>query len=301
MAVIQNNLWIHGGKTDPTNSYSYSSAPPCSDLLSISLQNTFDPNAAPWQLINSSTTPPALAWHTLSSTKASAAIVFGGDPGPNAAPPLRGLADSAYTVDLQDPSSPVWSLQNVSWANEPIRRVYHTFTAAAGKSWLIGGQKDDGSGNAIPENYILNPDGPQFIQLPAGGPSGIFGHSTVTLPDGRLMVLGGQSETGLNPLSSIWTLNTTDPSLTWTSVNASGANIPSPRRAFAAATMPNGTVVIHGGGDNALQTYFSDGWMVDATQNPMVWTPVPALSQLGARVDHFAAVVGSQIIYGFGQ
>jgi len=71
--------------------------------------------------------------------------------------------------------------------------------------------------------------------------------------------------------------------------------------AFAAVSLDNGGILIHGGSDARLQTNFADGWILDISQSTMSWSQVEALSQLGARRDHFAARQGDQVLFGFGK
>ena len=71
--------------------------------------------------------------------------------------------------------------------------------------------------------------------------------------------------------------------------------------AFAAALLDDGGILIHGGSDADLQTNFADGWILDTSQSTMGWTQVEALSQLGARRDHFAVPQGDLVLFGFGK
>ena len=71
--------------------------------------------------------------------------------------------------------------------------------------------------------------------------------------------------------------------------------------AFAATSISNGKVLIHGGCDVSVQTNVADGWILDTTQNPMTWTQVAALSQVGTRRDHFAVSLGDLVVFGFGK
>jgi hypothetical protein len=41
--------------------------------------------------------------------------------------------------------------------------------------------------------------------------------------------------------------------------------------------------------------------MLDTTTNPWTWSRIDALSQIGARRDHFAVCYGGQVIFGFGR
>ena len=199
---------------------------------------------------------------------------------------------------------PSWDYVPESWANEPLRRIYHSASQSQGKVWIVGGLKADGSGNAFSEHYVFDPTSPSFTQLSStGGPPDILGHTSVVLSNGWLLVLGGYSpsEQTLIPMTTVWVLDTTSSNPTWSTLSVSSASVPPPRRGFASTLLPNGKVLIHGGADAALSTSLSDGWILDTTQNPMVWTSVDALSQLGPRRDHTAVAVGQTVLFFFGK
>jgi hypothetical protein len=150
---------------------------------------------------------------------------------------------------------------------------------------------------------VFDPYAPSFSSLPStNGPFDIYGHASIVLPNGSLILFGGysQSMASMIPLSSIWMLNTTSNSAQWTSLSVENTSLPPPRRGFAATIIDGGKVVIHGGADALLQTTYSDGWILDTTQNPMTWTAVQQLSQLGARRDHLAVAVGKTVLFAFG-
>jgi hypothetical protein len=48
------------------------------------------------------------------------------------------------------------------------------------------------------------------------------------------------------------------------------------------------------------QSNFVDGWILDPSSSPLTWALVPALSQIGARRDHFAFSAGGQVVFGSG-
>ncbi|KAG6910842.1 hypothetical protein DXG01_007157 [Tephrocybe rancida] len=304
---INNALFVHGGKTDPYNSYGYTSAPNNNDTLYLSLSSSFDASSPPWQLLNasqafSSAGSPALSWHTLSTLNATHLLLFGGQPGPNSPTVLTGEADSVYLVDVTN-QAPLWTPEPLTWADEPIRRVHHSAaTTTSGDVYVIGGEKADDSSIAFSEHYVFNPSIPSFTLLPSdNAPPGITGHASVVLSDGRILVLGGYSQSpgGLLPFSTMWALNTSQ-SPTWSKISVSDTSLPSPRRAFAATTISGGKVLIHGGSDAEMQNNFADGWVLDPSQDPMVWTQLETLSQLGAQRDHLAVSSGDQVIFCFG-
>ncbi|KAI0635628.1 hypothetical protein C8Q77DRAFT_582207 [Trametes polyzona] len=307
-ALVNDVLFVHGGRTDQFNAYGYSSAPVNNDILLLPLNATFDLSSPPWQYVSgcsncSSSQGPAVAWHTLSAFNTTNLLLFGGDAGPNGPIANPEEADSAALLNVADRASPVWNLETRSWANEPLRRIYHSASSAGGKIWLIGGEKTDGSKNAFSDHYVYDPSGPAFTQLPStNGPPDILGHASIVLPDQRLLVFGGYSPSqgALIPFSTVWSLDTKQSTLTWSTIPVSTANLPTPRRGFAAAVLDDGKVFIQGGADADMQTVLSDGWVLDTTQNPMVWSPVPALSEVGPRRDHFAVALGSEVLFGFG-
>lgn len=308
VALVEDVLYIHGGRTDPYNSFSYTSAPVSNDLFSLSLTSAFDLASPNFQYVGgcsncSSPQGPAVAWHTLTPYTSADLLLFGGDPGPNSPVVIPTRPDSAVNLNVLNQTDPVWNFETQSWANEPMRRIYHSATLAGGKIWIVGGEKADGSGSAFSEHYIFDPTGPSFAQLPSSnGPPDIAGHQSILLNDGRLIVFGGYSpsEKSLIPLTTIWVLDTTRSSLSWSTVPVDSSSSPSPRRGFAAALVDSGRVLVQGGADAELQNTLHDGWILDTTQIPMTWTAVSALSQLGQRRDHFAVGLGTMAIFGFG-
>ncbi|KAF7985729.1 hypothetical protein HWV62_2332 [Athelia sp. TMB] len=308
VTVVENILYLHGGKTDPSNGYTYSSAPTNNDLLYLPLNVAFSVSSPPWQYIsglsNDSTSQgPTLAWHTLSAFNRSTVLVFGGDPGPNAQPTVLAMPDSAILLNIFDETVPAWSIEPESWAGEPMRRIHHSASSTGGKIWLVGGEKDDGSGTALADHWVFDPSGPLFTLLPtSNGPPDIFGHASIVLQNGTMIVFGGYSQSlnVLIPFSTIWAIDTTQPTLTWTTLLVSTSTVPTPRRDFASIILDNGQVLVQGGADAVLQDVYSDGWILDVSQNPAVWTEVVMLAALGARYDHYAAPAASQVIFGGG-
>ncbi|KAH8117775.1 hypothetical protein DFH11DRAFT_1570630 [Phellopilus nigrolimitatus] len=307
-AMINELLFVHGGKTDEFNAYSYTSAPTTNDLLLLDLSQGFDPSSPPWQYIsgsaNSSTTQgQELAWHTLSAYNITQLLLFGGDGGPNSPIVLPSQSNSAQLLDVSTVDSPAWITETEGWANEPSRRIHHSTASSGGRIYLIGGEKDDGSSLGYSDHYAFDPNQPSFTQLPtSNGPPDIYGHASVILSDGRLLVFGGysQSESQLIPFTTIWSMDTTQSTLTWTSASVSSSAVPPARRAFASVWLEGDQVLIHGGSDADFQTSYSDGWILDTTVSPMTWSNVSALAELGPRRDHFAVQVDSEVLFGFG-
>ncbi|GBE87851.1 hypothetical protein SCP_1200760 [Sparassis crispa] len=305
-ALVEDIIFVIGGRTDLYNSYSYTSAPVNNDVLSLFLSSSFNISSPPWDYVAgcsncSSSQAPAVVWHTLSAVNTSTLLLFGGDLGTTA--PVPESADSAALVGISSAQTPVWYLEADSWADEPMRRMYHSSSSSGGKIYIVGGLKTDGSNNAYSDHYVFDPKTPSFTQLPStNGPPDIYGHASIVLSNGWLIVFGGycQSENTLLPFTTVWAMDTTQSTLGWATLSVSNASVPSPRRGFAATLLEGGQVVIHGGADAEMQTTLSDGWVLDTTRSPMVWSSIDTLSQLGPRRDHFAVGLGSQVLFGFG-
>ena len=307
-AIIQETLWVYGGKTDRYNQYSYTSAPNTNDLFRLDLSQSFDLSNPPWHIQggcgdSTGCQGPPMAFHSLSAYSPSRMLLFGGLPDPNSSIVLLDRPDSAWVLNVQDTDSPSWVNETQGWANEPSRRIFHSASSSGGKVFIIGGQKADGSQTALNAHQVFDHTNPSFDTLPStNGPPDLYGHTSLVLHNGSLLVFGGysQSQGTLLPLSTIWTMDTWADTCKWSLTRVDNATFPPARRNFAAVVLSDGRILIHGGSDAVLQTTYSDGWILDTTQDPMVWSQVDSLSSLGARRDHMAVAVGSVLMFGFG-
>ena len=244
-----------------------------------------------------------MAFHSLSAYSASHMLMFGGLPDPNSDIVLLDRPDSAWTLDVDIIDSPSWVNESQGWANEPLRRIFHSASSSGGKVFITGGQKADGSQTAFSQHEVYDYTGPAFTALPAAnGPPDLYGHTSLVLRNGSLLVFGGysQSQGTLLPFSTIWTLDTWADNFTWSTIRVDNATLPPGRRNFAAVVLSDGRILIHGGSDAVLQTTYSDGWILDTTKDPMVWIQVDSLSILGPRRDHMVVAIGSVVVFGFG-
>ncbi|KAF8843688.1 hypothetical protein BDN67DRAFT_110272 [Paxillus ammoniavirescens] len=302
-AQLESTLYVHGGLSDPFNSFSYTSAPEVSDLLLLDLSTSFNASSPPWRLLSLQSSP-AVAWHTLSAFNTTHLLLFGGQPGPDSQTVLTTLNDSAALLSAPTPTSPSFLVEPQNWAGEPMRRTRHSASSTGGKTWIVGGEKADGSGNAFDEHYLFSSSDAKFSLLPSSsnGPPDIYGHASLVLADGRLVVIGGYCASCSEPvpMDMVWSLDTTQSTVVWGQLSVSSASLPSPRRDFAAVVLADGNILIHGGGDMQLEVTYDDGWILDTSQNPMVWQNVGALAQLGQRKDHFAVQAGGYVLFCFG-
>jgi len=230
-------------------------------------------------------------------------LLFGGQPDPNSNIALPDIPDSAWVLDVENNAIPLWVDQPQGWASEPSRRIFHSASSSGGNVFVIGGQKADGSQTALSEHEVFDYRGPTFAALPTtNGPPDLYGHSSLVLRNGSLLVFGGYSQTqgALLSFSTIWILDTWADTFTWSLAKVDNTTLPLARRNFAAVVLSDGRILIQGGSDAVLQTTYSDGWILDTTMDPMVWTQVDSLSALGPRRDHMAVAIGSVVIFGFG-
>ncbi|KAF5342176.1 hypothetical protein D9611_001426 [Ephemerocybe angulata] len=308
-ALVNDILYVYGGKTDEFNQFSYTSAPNTNDILYLDLSTTFTASFTPWSIVNgehnaTSLQGPALAWHTASTYNTSQILVFGGLPDANSDTHGLGQPDSAGIIDVWARMNPMWVTQSIQLINQPIRRIRHsTATIPTGLVFIFGGEKADGSGTAFSDNYVYDPNTSSFTQLPTeNGPPDLVGHVSITLYDGRILVFGGYvpSQNILLLLSTIYVLDTTTTPYTWSLLKVSAGSLPNTRRAFAATLISPTRIMIHGGSDAHLQTTYDDGWVLDLSQPEAEWIRVDSLTGLGPRRDHFAVTSGDNVVFGFG-
>ncbi|KAG8964837.1 hypothetical protein FRC03_001306 [Tulasnella sp. 419] len=304
-ALLGNTLYVHGGKVDPFNSYSYTSAPNTNEVLSLDLSSAFDISNPPWNFVAGAADPstcqgPAVAFHSLTAYDDSHLLSFGGEGGPTM--PIQTNSDSTWVFDA---TIPFW--RNEQANGEPQRRTFHSAAASnSGQVWITGGQKADGSAIGFRDTYIFQPSDYSFSTLGTTGDSdlpALVGHGSIMLPSGLLVVIGGYSSDtdNLTPFSMIWLLDTMSPNPTWINITAQGAT-PHPRRNFAMASLDDNKILIHGGGDAVMQSVYDDGAILDLSVTPANWVAVPELADgLGPRSDHMAIGLGNYVLFGFGR
>jgi uncharacterized delta-60 repeat protein len=115
------------------------------------------------------------------------------------------------------------------------------------------------------------------------------GHSSVVMPDGSIVVMGG------NPWKND-TWRSTDNGATWTLMNGSGGW--SAREEHSSVVMPDGSIVLMGGNTGSSLT--NDVWR--STDNGATWTQMTASAGWGRRSGHSSVVMpdGSIVLMGGG-
>ncbi|KIM21385.1 hypothetical protein M408DRAFT_105395, partial [Serendipita vermifera MAFF 305830] len=335
--VVNTKLLVHGGKTDSTNSYSYTSAPNTAQLLSLDLSSSFEVSNPPWTTLNTANAP-SVAFHTITAYSANQILLFGGDPGPSTA--LSTQNDSAAILDLATGETGTWSVQTDGWASEPMRRQYHAATLYESQVIITGGEKVDGSDSGFKDSYLFTPNSgsdPTFSQFATtyDGPD-LVGHAALALPNGTLLLLGGYSHDlhALQPFTTVHTLDIaagrwgqvttspepepspTSPDTVAPQAPASSGDAPAPdptpdptpedgwgvptrRRNFAAVLVGDNKILIHGGVDAGLQQARGDAYILDLST--CHWKELPKLNQaVGDRWGHSAVAVGNSVFFAFG-
>ncbi|CAE6410443.1 unnamed protein product [Rhizoctonia solani] len=282
--ILGNTLYVHGGKTDPYNAYTYSSAPGTNDLLSLDLSSSFAISDPPWTYVSGSSVSstsqgPSVAFHSLTAFDERTMLLFGGDGGSSMS--LPSTSNSAWLLNISGSSTPTWVEQPEGWASEPVRSIRHSAAGSFGRVWIIGGEKADGSNLPVVGNFVFQPTVPSFDLLPTdNAPPILIGHAAVRLGANLMLVFGGydlSSNTMVN-MSILWFVDTSLPIPVWTTSTAVG-DVPTPRREFA---------------------FYSDAAILDVSQSPMRWSTINGFEQIGARRNHMAVGIGSQVLIAFG-
>ena len=279
-------LIIQGGKTDPSSSYTYSSAPNTADTIILPLSSGFTTSSPPFSLLNA-TTAPISAWHTLTPlsdvNQDYSMLSFGGDGGTIEA--VQTQNDSTWLLSVNFASQSIdFTQEPTGWGNQPMRRIHHSSASLSmgGDVYITGGLKDDGSGVTFADVYQFNSTNSAFSTLPSL-PQGLYHHSSILLPNGTLIVLGGvyaSPTTGsgvLLPFSTLYVFDTTSTTASWVSLSI-GGTVPFGRRGATVALNNNGTTAfIFGGADAELATVYGDGWELDVAS--CAWQQVVSSGQ----------------------
>jgi Galactose oxidase, central domain len=119
------------------------------------------------------------------------------------------------------------------------------------------------------ENYYQ----PWLLQNASSGWAARTGHSVVTIPDGKILLMGGTSTS--SQYNDVW--KSTNYGVTWTLVNASSGW--SKRGAFNSLAMPDGSMVLMGGYGSG--TTNNETWR--STDEGATWIEMNASSGWSAR------------------
>ena len=117
-----------------------------------------------------------------------------------------------------------------------------------------------------------------------------YGHSSVVLPDGSIVLTGGFDDDDLND-----TWRSIDNGVTWTLMNVSSGW--GPRTSHSSVVLPDGSIVLTGG-YYGTSSYYNDTWR--STDNGATWALMNTSSGWSARYGHSSVVLsdGSIVLTG---
>lgn len=174
-------------------------------------------------------------------------------------------ADSYSLAATFDPATSSWDL-----VGQIAQYPYPARMAALpdGRVLFTGGRAlvISATNNYVPESHLFEPVQGEWTSVPAL-PTALRGHSAVSLPDGRIVVIGGRG--GDTYQSAVYAL---EPSATL-------APLPAPRAYANAALLPNGQILVVGGftaGDMPLTSVLA----YDPVGNTWRTLPSPGASAL---------------------
>ena len=217
-------ILIQGGRSDPTNAYSYTSAPLVGtedDLTWLSLDQAFETGDVPWVRGSSAAVTPVCwgisAWLGGGGDPELGPgylISFGGDGGPLL--PLQTSNDSLVLSQLVQPSADdagplTLNPMTTDGSGEPMRRWSSALVRwDEGRVWVVGGIKGDGSGLGFKDCYEVEVGlgGTVRMNQKADLPVDLAGHRGVRVGVGNggggddgILVLGGWSPSTLTLVS----------------------------------------------------------------------------------------------------
>jgi PKD repeat protein len=186
-----------------------------------------------------------------------------------------------------------WTQMNASagWSG----RSYHSSVAMPnGIIVLMGGEEvTSGGSSRVRKNDVWQStdNGATWTQMTASAKwSARTYHSSVAMPDGSIVLMGGQDSSGI--LNDVW--RSTDNGATWTQMTASAGW--SARYRHSSVAMPDGSIVLMGGSNGSGQK--TDVWR--STDNGATWTQMTASAGWSAR-ESFSSVLmpdGSIVLMG---
>jgi len=172
-----------------------------------------------------------------------------------------------------------WTLVNASpgWSE---RRGHSSVVMPDGTIVLLGGEGSPDGGSSLKNDTWKSIDnGATWTRMTANAEwSGRDYHSSVVMPDGSIMLMGGWSFDDLSLKNDTW--RSTDNGTTWTLVNASSGW--SGRQGHSSVVMPDGSIVLIGGeGSIFSDDYMNDVWRFmqagSSAQNPSHTYTVPGI------------------------
>ena len=208
-------------------------------------------NGATWTNITGNPGWSARGAHTTVAMPDGSIVLMGGS----------GIIDS--DVWRSTDKGATWTLMNAS-AGWSARFQHSSVVLADGSIVLTGGNAHGGV--AMNDTWRSMDNGATWTLMNASaGWSARFEHSSVGMPDGSIVLMGGYDNTH-GPENDTW--RSTDKGATWTRVNASSGW--SARNRHNSVALPDGSIVLMGGYSSGFK---NDTWR--SMDNGATWTQLP--------------------------
>jgi uncharacterized delta-60 repeat protein len=227
----------------------------------------------------------------------SPVAAFSGTPTTGSAPLNVAFADASTGSPTgwawffgDEPYTQAWTLMTASagWTG----RTGCTSVAMPDGSIVLMGGVDDANTNWRKNDVwrSIN-NGATWTQMTASaGWTGRTGHTSVAMPDGSIVLMGGVDSGGIK--NDVW--RSTNSGATWTQQTASAGW--SGRAYHSSVVMPDGSIVLMGGRDNSITK--NDVWR--STDYGATWTQQTASAGWSARHGHTSVAMpdGSIVLMG---
>ena len=184
-----------------------------------------------------------------------------------------------------------WTLMT-SGAGWPARGLHSSVVTPNGSIVLMGGW--DSTGTIKNDVWLSTNKGATWTQVNgSAGWAARRGHTSVALPDGSIVLMGGLASDGSGLKNDVW--RSTDSGVTWTQVTVSAGW--TPRLTHSSVVMPDGSIVLMGGSDGTNHV-INDVWR--STDKGATWTKMTSNAGWTARCAHSSVVMpdGSIVLMG---
>jgi RHS repeat-associated protein len=236
-------------------------------------------NGATWSQVNASAGWSGRAGHSSVAVPDGSIVLMGGSED------MSGGSQKNDVWRSQD-NGATWSLvtANAGWS---ARSGHSSVVMPDGSIVLMGGSENMSSGSQKNDVWRSEDNGATWSLVTANaGWSGRAGHSSVVMPDGSIVLMGGgEDPSGGSQKNDIW--RSQDNGATWSLVTANAGW--SARTGHSSVVMPDGSIVLMGGGEDLSgSSRKNDVWR--STDNGATWSLVTANAEWTARYLHSSVV-----------